>query len=123
MKLISIYSAINSFYQKLQSGGTYFGHQQARIAGYAEYSIYLFSKNEDSFGKSYPIRKQKDIYIQSLRQLVEDEVKMDVELKGSEKVSRSRELNKIVDGLDSLITDKYDLYAAQEFQYTHYQYQ
>lgn len=121
-KLIDIYSNINSLFGHFEYGGTYFGHQSRRILGYAEYSIYLLPKATDGISKTYDIAKQKELYIKSLRQLIEDEIKIDFNTFGQEKIHRSKKLNKIVDELDDLITDIFYLRRAQEFQYGHYEY-
>jgi hypothetical protein len=121
-KLIDIYSNINSLFGHFEYGGTYFGHQRKRILGYAEYSIYLLPKNKDDISKTYDITKQKELYIKSLRQLIDDESKIDNETLGKEKIERTKELNKIIDDLDKLITDNFYLRRAQEFHYEHYEY-
>lgn len=121
-KLIDIYSNINSLFGHFEYGGTYFGHQSSRILGYAEYSIYLLPKNNENIFKTYDITKQKELYIKSLRQLIEDENKIDFNTLGQEKIERTNKLNKIVDELDKLITDNFYLRRAQEFQYDHYEY-
>jgi hypothetical protein len=84
-KLIAIYKNINSLFQHFEHGGTYFGHQSLRTLGYAEYSVYLYKHFEDYFSKAYGIAKQKDIYIKSLRQLIDDESSVDFEILGKEK--------------------------------------
>lgn len=121
-KLIDIYMHINSLFARLQYGGTYFGHQQRRILGYAEFSVYLLPKNQHEISKTYDISKQKALYIQSLRQQIEDEAKIDFNTLGKEKVERARELHRIVDELNRLITDNFYLRRAQEFQYGQYEY-
>lgn len=121
-KLIDIYSNINSLFGHFEYGGTYFGHQSSRILGYAEYSIYLLPKTKSDISKTYDITKQKEFYIKSLRQLIEDESKIDFNTLGKEKIERTKNLNKIVDELDNLITDNFYLRRAQEFQYGHYEY-
>lgn len=93
-----------------------------RILGYAEYSIYLFPKEKNELEKTYDITKQKKLYIKSLRQLIEDESKIDFETLGQEKIIRNKELNTIVDELEKLITDNFYLRRAQEFQYRYYEY-
>lgn len=120
--LIEIYSRINSLFGHFQYGGTYFGHQQMRILGYAEYSIYLFPKEKEEIEKTYDITKQKELYIKSLRQLIDDESKIDFETLGQEKTTRSRKLNAIVDELEKLITDNFYLRRTQEFHYSNYEY-
>lgn len=121
-KLIDIYTNINSLFQRFQYGGTYFGHQFTRILGYAEYSIYLYSDQIDNFEKTYDITKQKELYIQSLRQLIDDESKIDNKTLGKEKIERNKELNIIVDDLNKLITDNFYLRRTQEFHYRNYEY-
>lgn len=121
-KLIDIYSNINSLFGHFQYGGTYFGHQSRRILGYAEYSIYLLPKKKEDIEKTYDIKKQKEFYIKSLRQLIDDENKIDFNTTGNDKIERTKELYKLVDELDKLITDIFYLRRAQEFHYGHYEY-
>lgn len=120
--LIDIYLKINSLFQHFQYGGTYFGHQYSRILGYAEYSIYLMPKSKEDIEKTYNITRQKELYIKSLHQLIEDESKIDFYTLGREKIKRNKKLNQIVDELNELITDNFYLRRAQEFQYGHYEY-
>jgi hypothetical protein len=121
-KLIAIYSNINSLYQHFQHGGTYFGHQTSRILGYAEYSVYLYKSYEDRLSKTYDIGKQKALYIQSLRQLINDEIQADGETLEQDKAKRKQNLNAIIDAIDKELIDNFYLRRAQEFQYEHYQY-
>jgi len=120
--LIDIYSNINSLFGSFEYGGTYFGHQYARIPGYAEYSVSLYKQSEKNLVKSYDIAKQKDLYITSLRQLIEDENSIDPETTGTDKILRKKELNEIVDKIDKAITDNFYLRRAQAFQYKYYEY-
>jgi len=121
-KLIEIYSRINALFGHFQYGGTYFGHQQMRILGYAEYSVYLLPKQKNEIEKTYDISQQKELYIKSLRQLIADESKIDFETLGEEKTKRTKKLNVIVNELNNLITDNFYLRRAQEFHYGHYEY-
>lgn len=121
-KLINIYSNINSLFLHFENGGTYFRHQYPRILGYAEYSIYLYPKNKDEFYKTYDISKQKELYIKSLRQLIEDENKIDFESTEQQKIERTAKMKEIVNNIDQLITDNFYLRRAQEFQYGNYEY-
>ena len=121
-KLIEIYSDINSLFQRLQHSGTYFGHQARRIAGYAEFSVYLCKSYESSIGNIYDMARKKNIYLQSLRQLIKDKGEIDFETLAQEKPARSKELNKIVDRLGRAITDNFYLGRAQEFQFRHDQF-
>ncbi|MFT5618626.1 MAG: hypothetical protein ACI85I_001861 [Arenicella sp.] len=121
-KIIDIYSKINSIFGHLQYGGTYFGHQYTRILGYAEYSIYLLPKDKNDFVKTYDITKQKNLYIKSLYQLISDEINIDSNTFGKNKIERNNVINVFVNQIDSLITDNFYLQRAQEFQYSHYEY-
>ena len=122
-KLIDIYTNINDLFDALQYGGTYFGHQYSRILAYAEYSVNRYSESKGGFEKTYDITKQKELYIESLRQLIDDESTIDFNtLHEEDKIQRKKELNKIVDTLNKLITDNFYLRRAQEFQYEHYEY-
>lgn len=122
-KLIEMYTHINSIFQRLQYGGTYFGHQYYRILGFAEYSLYLMPKDKIEFDKTYDMSKQKALYIESLRQLVMDESSIDFDTIGEEnKLKRLKELNEMINKLEKLISDIFYLRRAQEFQYRHYEY-
>jgi hypothetical protein len=121
-KLIDIYSNINLLFQHFEYGGTYFSHQYQRILGYAEFSIYLLPKEEEDITKTYDISKQKELYIKSLLQLIEDESRIDNNSLGQEKFERTKKLRKIVNELDKLITDNFYLRRAQNFHYEYYEY-
>ena len=82
----------------------------------------FYQKEKKNISKTYGIKKQKANYIESLRQLIEDESKIDFKTSGINKIERIQKLNKIVDELDKLITDNFYLRRAQEFQYGHYEY-
>lgn len=122
-KLIAIFRGVNSVFQKIQGGGTYFGHQHQRILGHAEYSVDLLKlAQQHGFEKSYDIEKQKRLYVRSLRQLIVDELSINHEIGKEEKSVKEKELNDIVDELDLLITDIFYLRRAQEFHYSQYEY-
>jgi hypothetical protein len=120
--LTNLYSDINALFERLQHGGTYFGHQYWRISAYAEYSVYLYKTNERNFTKSYSIAAQKNSYIHSLRQLVDDEISIDSEIPASERPACRKELNAIVDGIAAKITTLFYLRRAQAFQHEMYEY-
>lgn len=121
-KLIALYLNINSLFQRFQHGGTYFGHQSWRIDGYAEYGVYLYKQKEQRFEKTYDITKEKVFYIKSLRQLVDDEISIDGNVQGEEKIKRRQELNQAVDGIEKAITDVFYLRRAQAFHQGYYEY-
>lgn len=117
-KLIGIYSNINSVFDYLAYGGTYFGHQQSRLVADAEYAVYL-NLTDDSPNR-YDVSKQKKLYLQSLRQMIDDEVKADKESTDQEKIERIRKMKAFVDELDHLIANLSDLRSAQHFHYEYY---
>ncbi|WP_160136202.1 hypothetical protein [Chryseobacterium sp. c4a] len=121
--LNEIFSNINSIFAYAAYGGTYFGHQEKRIPAYAEYVIFLSSISLEKKNSldHYDISQQKQIYIQSLRQIIEDENKIDFETVGQEKIDRIKKMNGFVDEIENLITNTYYLRCAQQFHYQHYQ--
>jgi len=119
--LIELYRDINCLFGRLNGGGTYYGHQYARILGYAEYSISVYIyQNEYAAVKSYHIAKQKELYLKSLLQFIDDEVNNNPELSPVEKAKRMEELVKKTNDIGRLITTRFYLEMAQEFQYSHY---
>jgi len=121
-RLTSIYENINALHALLQHGGTYFGHQYARMVGYAEYALYLFAYKGGKLSKSYDVAAQKRLYIAGLRQLVEDELRTDTERSEEERKAVHMELARIVSNVERAITDVFYLRCAQEFEYRHYAY-
>ncbi|MBB2147055.1 hypothetical protein GM921_16240 [Pedobacter sp. LMG 31464] len=117
---INIYRLINSIYGELQQGGTYFGHQYSRIYGYAEYSVYLRIHYGKDYEKSYSVSPQKAFFIGSLKQLINEDEKYNMEVVQNEKQSRKGSLLKKVNELNSLITDHFYLEEAQKFNYSKY---
>jgi hypothetical protein len=123
--LIKIYDNINAVYDDLSFSGTFFTHQYSRIIGYAEYSIYLFSENPDFYNREYDMSRQKNLYINSLRQLVKDELTIESRFNPGVISPENKKLfeidvNKLIDELSYLITNNFYLKSAQNFQYTHY---
>jgi hypothetical protein len=117
--LIRIYRDINKIFDGLANGGTYFGHQYARIAGYAEYSVYLY-KRSALFMKGYGINAQKNLYLKSVKQLIDDETSVNFDTPDNDKLKLKQELLKTLKDMDSLITDYFYLNRAREFQYSNY---
>ena len=116
--LITIYKLINSLNSNINYGGTYYGHQNKRIVGYAEFDIYDMIDNESY--KDYDISKQRVLFIQSLNQFIVDEVAIDGSLGENEKKDRVNELIAFTSNLSNLITNSFYLRKAQEFQYRYY---
>ncbi|MCO5947805.1 hypothetical protein [Mucilaginibacter flavidus] len=120
IKLIKLYGNINSIFEKL-NGGTYFGHQETRILGDAEYAVSLYPKNKDDYYvKTYNIAAQKRLYIGALKQRIDDELSANTDIPGKDKPATKVSLYKTVNDIDGLITEYFYLTMAQQFQYTNY---
>ncbi|MES2277352.1 MAG: hypothetical protein V4592_15100 [Bacteroidota bacterium] len=117
--LTDIYLDINSLFGKLSGGGTYYSHQYSRIAGYAEYAIYRGAGN-DYYQRTYPISRQKQLYISSLKQLINDELSNNFDITEKDKPALKKGLLETVNHINGLITNFYYLKMTQEFQYSNY---
>ncbi|HEY8967721.1 MAG TPA: hypothetical protein VIM64_01475, partial [Puia sp.] len=119
--LIRIFETINDIYGRLNHGGTYFGHQDSRLIGYAEYAVYLLSKEPGWFKKDYPIAAQKAKFLDLIHQQMLDEVGVDNYLLGpDEKQKTKQEMQKELDKMAALITNYFYLTTARSFLYEHY---
>ncbi len=119
-KLVSVFRDLNEINQLLKHGGTYFGHQYARILAYAEYAVYAYNLHSEYYNKIYPINKQKKRFIEELCQFIKDEVDNDGDVLVGQKAGRKKELLSIVGRMDKAITDSYYLKQAQRFLYSYY---
>jgi len=120
-KLIKLYGDINAIFEKLMGGGTYFGHQETRILGDAEYAVSLYPKNKDDYYvKTYNIAAQKQLYIKALQQRIDDEIAANNDIPEKDKPATKVNLYKTVSDIDGLITEYFYLKMAQQFQYTKY---
>jgi hypothetical protein len=117
--LVKIYRDINYIMGSFAGGGTYFGHQYTRILGYAEYAIYQ-NNGTDCFIKTYDISKQKSLYINSLKQFINDELSTNFDISEKDKPALKKSLLKTVIDIDGLITNYFYLDKAKEFQYSNY---
>jgi hypothetical protein len=121
-RLFQLFSKINELFALIEQGGTYFGHQHKRLLAEVEYAIYLMPKDKSDFLKKYDIDKQKQLYIQGLRQLVADETANNNGIEPQWKLSQIKRLNKVIDNINQLITDNLSLRRAQYFQSNYYEY-
>lgn len=121
-RLIKLYSDINSIFQKLANGGTYFGHQETRIMGDAEYALTMYpkDKNDNYYAKQYDISLQKQLFTASLKQYINDELAINNYYLGKDKTGAKAELYKTVADIDGLITEYFYLKMAQRFRYAKY---
>lgn len=126
----SMFLLINAVFKNLHSDGSYnyFSYQTTAINAYAEFAVYNYKTYNDLFVKSYSVDIQKDIYLNGLRQKIEDELgeiekvkySQYAELNEAEKKEHKEFTLLFVNKLDTLIKTPFDLHIAQEFQYSHY---
>ncbi|OJZ00426.1 hypothetical protein [Sphingobacterium sp. 40-24] len=121
-RLFQLFSKINELFALIEKGGSYFGHQHKRLLAEVEYSIYLMPKDKIGPRKTYAINKQKQLYIQGLRQLVTDETANNGGIKPQRKLNQIKRLNAIIDDINQLIADNFALRRAQYFQSNYYEY-
>lgn len=120
-RLNKIYQDINDMSGELARGGTYYGHQYNRIAGFAEYAISTYAFDSSSFLKTSDIGKQKALFILSLKQSAADEIATDNDFASTaEKEKFKAKILAYVDDLDKEITDGFCLYYARQFYYNNY---
>ena len=119
--LIRIFEEINDIFGQLNHGGTFFGHQAYRIFGYAEYHIYLLSRNTDEFRKEYSITSQKANFTNQLRQQIVDEIGVDNLLLGkNEKEDKRQDMLKSVRKINDWTGNYFYLKEARQFMYEYY---
>jgi hypothetical protein len=120
-KLIKLYDDINAIFDKLSGGGTYFGHQETRILADAEYAVSLYPKNKDDYYvKTYNIAAQKQLYINALKQRIDDELSTNIELSDKQRAATKADLYQTVNDINGLISEYFYLKMAQQFQYSKY---
>ncbi|WP_144215600.1 hypothetical protein [Flavobacterium anhuiense] len=124
--LINLYQTINSIYWQLNYGGTYFGHQYKRLNASAEYSIYQLATGKEYYEKEYDFQKQKELYIKTIMQFVEDEESQnvyyqeDLHVNRKKANERAKELKDKINILEKLITNYFYLNQVQNFEITYY---
>jgi hypothetical protein len=115
--LTRLYNNIVKIYQISNGGGI--GHMYRRISGYSEYAIYRGMDNE-YYQRTYDISRQKQLYISSLKQLINDELRSTYGILEKDKPGLKKQLFETVRHIDGLITNFYYLKMTQEFQYSNY---
>ena len=115
-KLVDIFETINNIHEKLSGVGTYYGHMSSRIHGYAEYFVSMFPSIENNFTND----KEKQLFIQSLKQNVADGIKERKDLTDEEKKEMQAELYKWIENLSKEIDSFFYLKMAKEFEHSLY---
>ena len=118
--LITAFRLINHLNRELTYGGTYYSHQHYRIHGYVEYAIYQSSQLVSYRKRNGDIGPEKNAFIDSLKELVKEEVELDEEIDETGKLNKTKKMMAIISDIESLITTQFFLKAAREFQDSHY---
>lgn len=121
-RVFQLFSKMNELFALIEQGGTYFGHQKKRLLAEVEYAIYLMPKDKSKLQKTYNVNKQKQQYIQGLRQLVDNKTANNDGIEHQEKPDQIKRLNKVIDDISQLITDNFSLRREQYFQSNYYEY-
>lgn len=116
--LINALRDINLIHAYLLKGGSYFLHQHKRIVGYAEYGLFCYDNSDNDYNSE----PQKRLFISLLRQYVSDEVNNNNfdGLSPLDKKETIKDIEKIIDDLNNLITNKFLLKQVQQFEYKYY---
>lgn len=120
-KLRKIFLLLNSMFQKLEYGGTMYGHMVPRIEAYVEYDIYKYSiQHNEDYSSGFSARKSQ--FHQKMNHVIATYEKTDFETLGAEKADRYREIKKILSQSFQLISNDFYLKGVINFvnnQYRH----
>lgn len=121
-KAMIIYTRLNRIFGLLDGGGPGYMHLYRRTFGEAEYAVYLYAltRDRDDFTVKYDITKQKDLFKQTLKQIVTDRLENTYDINETEKPDLKEELFALINDIDSQITDSFYLTQAQQFYYNNY---
>ena len=121
-KIMIIYTRLNRIFSLLDGSGPGYMHLYRRTFGEAEYtvSLYALTRDRDDFTVKYDISKQKDLFKQTLQQIVRDRLGSTFDIHETEKPDLKEELFALINDIDSQITDSFYLTQAQQFYYNNY---
>ncbi len=121
-KIMIIYTRLNRIFGWLDGGGPGYMHLYRRAFGEAEYAVYLYAltRDRDSFTVKHDISKQKDLFKQTLQQIVTDRLENTFDIHESEKPELKEELFALIQEINTQITDAFYLTQAQQFYYSNY---
>lgn len=118
-KIMIIYTRLNRMFSLLDGGGPGYMHLYRRTFGEAEYAVYLYALTRKDFTVTN-ISKQKDLFMQTLQQVVTDRLESTFDIHESEKPDLEEELFTLINEIDSQITDSFYVIQAQQFFYSNY---
>ena len=118
-KLIEVFHKMNSIHGVYKRGGSFFGHQKARIAAYAEFDVYSYRKRKPTLED---LKKNKTKYIESLKVCFEKGIVKMVNTPEKSKTLLLKEINLEISQLEKLIDNDIILKAVRDFEQRHYNY-
>jgi len=118
-KLIEAFHKVNNIHGLYKRGGSFFGHQKARIAAYAEFDVYSYRKRKPTLED---LKKNKTKYIDSLKVCFEKGIVKMVNTPEKAKALLLQEINIEISQLEKLIDNDIILKAVRDFEQRHYNY-
>ena len=119
IKLIDAFNKVNNIHGIYKRGGSFFGHQKARIAAYAEFDVYSY-KNRKPTTEDFNINKEK--FIERLKINFEKGIVKMVNSTENTKALLLQEINIEISELEKLIDNDIILKAVRDFEQRHYNY-
>ena len=118
-KLIEAFHKVNSIHGLYKRGGSFFGHQKARIAAYAEFDVYSYRKRKPTLED---LKKNKTKYIDSLKVCFEKGIVKMVNTPEKAKTLLLEDIYLEISQLEKLIDNDIMLKAIRDFEQRHYNY-
>jgi hypothetical protein len=119
IKIIDAFNKVNNIHGIYKRGGSFFGHQKARIAAYAEFDVYSY-RNRKSTIEDFNINKEK--FIERLKINFEKGIVKMVNSTENTKALLLQEINIEISELEKLIDNDIILKAVRDFEQRHYNY-
>ena len=119
-KIMIIYTRLNRIFSLLDGGGTGYMHSYRRTFGEAEYAVYLYALTRKDFTVKYDITKQKELFKQTLQQIVSDRLGSTFDIHETEKPELKKQLFALINEIDYQITDSFYLTQTKQFYYSSY---
>jgi hypothetical protein len=110
---------VNNIHGLYKRGGSFFGHQKARITAYAEFDVYSYRKRKPTLED---LKKNKTKYIDSLKVCFEKGIVKMVNTPEKAKALLLQEINIEISQLEKLIDNDIILKAVRDFEQRHYNY-
>ena len=118
-KLIEAFHKVNNIHGLYKRGGSFFGHQKARITAYAEFDVYSYRKRKPTLKD---LKKNITNYIDSLKVCFEKGIVKMVNTPEKAKALLLQEINIEISQLEKLIDNDIILKAVRDFEQRHYNY-